>query len=59
MKQIEINPSFIKGFECGTKAQFEADKEVICRIKVARDSKSIADFLAIIDKMIAESEGKE
>ena len=35
MKQIEINPAnkpyytgdFIKGFECGTKTQFDADKE--------------------------------
>ena len=34
MKQIEINPSnkpyysedFIKGFECGTKTQFDADR---------------------------------
>lgn len=35
MKQIEVNPSnkpyysedFIKGFECGTKTQFEADRK--------------------------------
>ena len=35
MKQIKVNPSnkpyysddFIKGFECGTKTQFDADKE--------------------------------
>lgn len=37
MKQIEINPSnkpyysedFIKGFECGTKTQFEADNKAL------------------------------
>ena len=78
MKQIEINPSnkpyysedFIKGFECGTKTQFEADKEVIDRIKQARaevedridnyPDRNISEYedcLAILDKLIAEAEG--
>lgn len=77
MKQIEINPSnkpyysedFIKGFECGTKTQFDADKEVIDRIKKAREeiedriynypdrnTSEYEDCLAILDKLIAEVE---
>ena len=45
MKQIKVNTSnkqyysddFINGFECGTKAQFEADKYIINRIKEAKE----------------------
>lgn len=78
MKQIEVNPSnkpyysedFIKGFECGTKTQFEADKAVIDRIKEAREeveklrgcscscSDGIVDDVEdILDKLITEVEG--
>lgn len=92
MKQIGVNPSnkpyysedFIKGFECGTKTQFDADKEVIDRIKQAREEmvngmpsirtegqltgedvvfstacECYAECIMILDKLIAEVEGKE
>lgn len=78
MKQIKVNQSnnpyysedFIKGFECGTKTQFDADKEVIYRIKQTREEiKSYCEYatdekqkvafnacLMAIDKLIVESE---
>lgn len=79
IKQIKVNPSnepyytedFIKGFECGTKAQFDADKEeFINRIKEIREeiyeeSHAVDDWYSaidlddafkILDKLIAEVE---
>lgn len=51
MKQIEINPSnkpyysedFIKGFECGTKTQFEADNKALEQIPIRNVGKWIYD----------------
>ncbi len=92
MKQIRVNSSnkpyysedFIKGFECGTKTQFDADKEVLRRIKQAREEmvngmpsirtegqltgedvvfstayECYAECIMILDKLIAEGEGRE
>lgn len=79
MKQIKVNQSnkqyysddFIKGFECGTKAQFDADKEeFINRIKEIREEMyeeshavddwysaiNLDDAFEILDKLIAEVE---
>lgn len=79
MKQIKVNPSnkqyysedFIKGFECGTKAQFDADKEeMINKIKDIKEemyeaSHAVDDWYSaidleeafeILDKLITEVE---
>jgi hypothetical protein len=79
MKQIKVNQSnkqyysddFIKGFECGTKAQFDADKEeFINRIKEIREEMyeeshavddwysaiDLEDAFEILDKLITEME---
>jgi len=79
MKQIKVNPSnepyytedFIKGFEYGTKAQFDADKEeFINRIKEIREEMyeeshavddwdsaiDLDDAFKILDKLITEVE---
>lgn len=80
MKQIKVNPSnktyysedFIKGFECGTKAQFDEDKEeFINRIRELREEMyeeshavddwysaiDLEDAFEILDKLITEMEG--
>lgn len=61
MKQIEINPAnkpyytgdFIKGFECGTKTQFDADKEATNNAIIIPRGATNGD---VIKKMISNAE---